>query len=85
MAGRHPAAAREGAILPLLDDFVDMGVDILNPVQTSVAGLEDTHALKERFGGLADTWLCTVDVGDKDLQKQLDAGKNRATEQGKQI
>ncbi len=27
----------DGAILPLLDDFVDMGVDILNPVQTSVS------------------------------------------------
>ena len=40
----------DGAILPLLDDFVDMGVDILNPVQTSVAGLEDTFALKENFG-----------------------------------
>jgi uroporphyrinogen decarboxylase len=40
----------DGAILPLLDDFVDMGVDILNPVQTSVAGLEDTFALKEKFG-----------------------------------
>ena len=40
----------DGAILPLLDDFVDMGVDILNPVQTSVAGLEDTYALNEKFG-----------------------------------
>jgi uroporphyrinogen decarboxylase len=40
----------DGAILPLLDDFVDMGVDILNPVQTSVSGLEDTFALKEKFG-----------------------------------
>jgi uroporphyrinogen decarboxylase len=40
----------DGAILPLLEDFVDMGVDILNPVQTSVAGMEDTYALKEKFG-----------------------------------
>ena len=40
----------DGAILPLLDDFVDMGVDILNPVQTSVSGLEDTFALKEKYG-----------------------------------
>jgi uroporphyrinogen decarboxylase len=40
----------DGAILPLLDDFVDMNVDILNPVQTSVNGLEDTGALKEKFG-----------------------------------
>jgi len=40
----------DGAILPLLEDFVDMGVDILNPVQTSVEGLQDTSALKEAWG-----------------------------------
>jgi uroporphyrinogen decarboxylase len=40
----------DGAILPLLEDFVDMNVDILNPVQTSVSGLEDTFSLKEKFG-----------------------------------
>ncbi|MDH5619440.1 MAG: hypothetical protein OEZ11_12455 [Gammaproteobacteria bacterium] len=40
----------DGAVLPLADDFVDMNVDILNPVQTSVVGLDDTFALKETFG-----------------------------------
>jgi len=40
----------DGAIQPLLDDFVEMGVDILNPVQTSVDGLQNTHALKQAFG-----------------------------------
>ncbi len=40
----------DGAVLPLLDDFVEMNVDVLNPVQTSVSGLEDTYALKEQFG-----------------------------------
>ena len=40
----------DGAVGPLLNDFVDMGVDILNPVQTSVRGLEDTAALKTTFG-----------------------------------
>lgn len=40
----------DGAVLPLVDDFLDMNVDILNPVQTSVSGLEDTFALKETFG-----------------------------------
>lgn len=40
----------DGAVLPLLDDFVDMNVDILNPVQTSVSGLQDTFALKEKYG-----------------------------------
>jgi uroporphyrinogen decarboxylase len=40
----------DGAVLPLVNDFIDMNVDILNPVQTSVDGLEDTFALKETFG-----------------------------------
>ena len=40
----------DGAILPLLEDFIDIGVDILNPVQTSVSGLDDTFALKEKYG-----------------------------------
>ena len=40
----------DGAVLPLVDDFLEMNVDILNPVQTSVSGLEDTFALKEAFG-----------------------------------
>jgi uroporphyrinogen decarboxylase len=40
----------DGAVLPLVDDFLEMDVDILNPVQTSVAGLEDTGALKDAFG-----------------------------------
>ena len=40
----------DGAVLPLVDDFLDMNVDILNPVQTSVKGLEDTFALNEAYG-----------------------------------
>lgn len=40
----------DGAVLPLIEDFLDMNVDILNPVQTSVSGLEDTRALKEKYG-----------------------------------
>lgn len=27
--------------------------------------------LSERYGGLADTWMCTMETGDEDLQKQL--------------
>ncbi len=40
----------DGAVSPLLDDFLEMNVDILNPVQTSVNGLEDTFALKQAYG-----------------------------------
>lgn len=27
--------------------------------------------LKQRYDGLADTWMCTVDTGDRDRQRQL--------------
>jgi uroporphyrinogen decarboxylase len=40
----------DGAVLPLIDDFIDMGADILNPIQTSTKGLDDTKTLKEQFG-----------------------------------
>jgi probable F420-dependent oxidoreductase len=34
--------------------------------------------LQQRYGGLADTWLCTVETGDRDLQKQLVAAVQAA-------
>lgn len=40
----------DGAIVPILPDLIEIGVDIINPVQTVVVGLEDTCALKEQFG-----------------------------------
>lgn len=41
----------DGAVLPLIDDLIETGADILNPVQTSTSGMGDTAALNERFGG----------------------------------
>lgn len=40
----------DGAIRPIINDLIEIGVDILNPIQTNVAGMEDTRALKEEFG-----------------------------------
>ncbi|MCX6038809.1 MAG: hypothetical protein NTW99_13170 [Chloroflexi bacterium] len=40
----------DGAILKIIPDLIEIGVDILNPIQTVVQGLEDTKALKEQFG-----------------------------------
>jgi len=40
----------DGAILPLVEDLIEIGVDILNPIQTVVNGFKDTSALKEEFG-----------------------------------
>ena len=38
-----------GAVAPLLPDLIESGIDILNPVQVSAAGM-DTKELKRRFG-----------------------------------
>jgi uroporphyrinogen decarboxylase len=38
-----------GAIAPLIPDLIESGIDILNPVQVSAAGM-DTKELKKQFG-----------------------------------
>ena len=38
-----------GAVAPLIPDLIESGIDILNPVQVSAAGM-DTRELKRRFG-----------------------------------
>ncbi len=40
----------DGAIVPIIPDLIEIGVDILNPIQTVVKGLDDTAGLKDRFG-----------------------------------
>jgi uroporphyrinogen decarboxylase len=40
----------DGAILRIVEDLIEIGVDILNPIQTVVDGFEDTAALKDQFG-----------------------------------
>jgi uroporphyrinogen decarboxylase len=38
-----------GSVFPLVQDLIDVGVDILNPIQTSARGM-DPAALKREFG-----------------------------------
>jgi uroporphyrinogen decarboxylase len=38
-----------GAVFPLIEDFIELGVDILNPVQVSCENM-DSGKLKEEFG-----------------------------------
>ncbi len=45
----------DGAIFPLLPSIVEMGVDILNPVQTSAAGM-DPIRIKQEFGSRLAFW-----------------------------
>jgi len=58
------------------DRWQEMGELITDEVlHTFAIVTEDLDAvpalLQERFGGLVDTWMCTVDAGDKDKQREL--------------
>lgn len=39
-----------GDVAPLIPDFIDIGVDILNPIQTSTGSISDLPSLKKTFG-----------------------------------
>ena len=56
-----------GAVKNLLPDLVDIGVDIINPVQVSASGM-DTKKLKEEFGDELTFW------GGIDTQRILPNG-----------
>ena len=45
----------DGALVPLLPSIIEMGVDILNPVQTSAVGM-DPATLKREFGARLVFW-----------------------------
>ncbi len=40
----------DGDVFPLIDDFIEIGVDILNPIQTSAGRMADLPELKKRYG-----------------------------------
>lgn len=40
----------DGDVAPLIEDFIEIGVDILNPIQTSAGSMSDLQSLKKRFG-----------------------------------
>jgi uroporphyrinogen decarboxylase len=45
----------DGAIYPIIQDFIEIGVDVLNPVQVSAKGI-DTNLLKREFGDRISFW-----------------------------
>jgi len=57
-----------GAVYPLIPDFIDAGVDVLNPVQCSATGM-DPKQLKKEFGKDLVFW-----GGGVDTQKTLPFG-----------
>ena len=40
----------DGDVVPLIPDFIEMGIDILNPIQTSAGKMADLASLKKEFG-----------------------------------
>lgn len=40
----------DGDVFPLIPDFIDMGIDILNPIQTSAGKMSNLAALKSEYG-----------------------------------
>ncbi len=40
----------DGDVFDLIDDFIEIGVDILNPIQTSAGKMANLEELKERYG-----------------------------------
>lgn len=46
----------DGAVYPLLADFVEIGVEVLNPIEVRAAGMGDTAKLKREFGGTLAFW-----------------------------
>ena len=45
-----------GNVVDLIPDFIEMGLDILNPVQVSAADMDDTRRLKREFGSEIAFW-----------------------------
>ncbi|MBI3948409.1 MAG: hypothetical protein HY321_21020 [Armatimonadetes bacterium] len=60
-----------GSVVGIIPDLIEVGVDILNPVQVSAAGM-DTHALKRDFGRDIVFW-----GGGVDTQRVLPRGTPR--------
>ncbi|ORC31185.1 hypothetical protein B4O97_17385 [Marispirochaeta aestuarii] len=50
-----------GAVRPLIEDFIEIGIDALNPVQISAAGM-DPGELKEEYGGRIVFWGGGIDT-----------------------
>ncbi len=46
----------DGAVYPFIEDFIEIGVDALNPLQVSAAGMDDTKKLKKDFGNRLSFW-----------------------------
>ncbi len=65
----------DGDVFPLIEDFIEMGVDILNPIQTSAGKMADLETLKDEFGGRI------IFCGGIDTHRVLPAGTTEEVRQ----
>jgi uroporphyrinogen decarboxylase len=61
----------DGAVAPLIDDFIEIGVDVYNPVQPNVFG-SDPQELKDKYGTRISFF------GGIDQQQLLPSGDTKA-------
>jgi uroporphyrinogen decarboxylase len=64
----------DGAVAPLIDDFIEIGVDVYNPVQPNVSG-SDPQELKDRYG---DSICFFGGIDQQDLLPSGDINRIRA-------
>lgn len=65
----------DGDVFNLIEDFIEIGVDILNPIQTSAGRMSNLSELKQRYGGRI------IFCGAIDTQKVLPYGTPAAVRQ----
>lgn len=53
-----------GDVYTLIDEFIDAGIDILNPIQVSAGNMSDIKRLKEKYGDKISFWggICSTNV-----------------------
>lgn len=65
-----------GAIAALIPEFIEIGFNVLNPVQLSAQGMSDTAELKAKYGRQISFW-----GGGIDTQRVLNLGSRKDLEQ----
>jgi uroporphyrinogen decarboxylase len=67
----------DGDVFDLIEDFIEIGVDILNPIQTSAGKMSNLPLLKEKFGdrivlcGGIDTQNLLPSGSPEDIRKEV--------------
>ncbi len=67
----------DGDVFDLIEDFIEIGVDILNPIQTSAGKMSDLESLKNKFGdriifcGGIDTHKILPSGTPEDVRKEV--------------